>query len=205
MATTCSAALANSDRWRGGDDGMRQCELINAVAKRRRSLPLLVGLIAFVLLAAGCGGGTSAQDTPTNTPVTGVTAIAGQTSATPTQFVVGGPGAQVGVADVCTAQPEITTSVPSSIPMYPGAELRLSDFTDGGGDFGFCANASPTTIATFYVAQLPRKGWQSVTGGAFGSGQQVTAANGSAYLVATIMPDAHISGAADILIVVSGM
>lgn len=169
------------------------------VSGRRRSWPLAVaGICGLALLMAACGGDNNAgSGTPTATPIPNVTLVAGQNTATPTQVIVGGQGAQVGVNDICTAQAHITASVPSNVPAYPGAELRITE----SGEYGWCSSAAAGDIGAYYVAQLPGKGWQSVSGHALGTGQQVTALSGRTSLVATIMPDTRTIGKTNILIV----
>lgn len=182
------------------------------IGSRHAYHPLVAVLLVagLALLLSACGDSSSVASSggssgASGTPIPGVTVVVGQNSTTPTLNVVGGQGAQEGIADVCTQPPQVNASVPSSIPAYPGAKLRLSDLENGNGDFGFCTTASTSDIAAFYIKQLPGKGWQSVTSYNFSTGKQVTATQGSAYLIVTMQADAHTSGETDILITVSGM
>jgi len=189
------------------DGSMRQrddatpCDAASRAGRRRRPLAFLAaGVWGLALLLAACGGGGdggTASQAPTATPIPNLTVIVGQNTATPTQVVVGGTGAQEGVNDVCTSPVHVTVPVPSNIPAYSGAELRFTET----GEYGWCSSATAADIGAFYVAQLPGKGWQNVAGHALGAGQQVTATSGGTSLVATIMPDTRTSGKTNILIV----
>lgn len=163
-------------------------------------------LVAFALLLLGCSGSSSStHGVSAATPIPGVTVVVGQNSATPTLDVVGGQGAQEGIADICSQPSQVNAAVPDSIPSYPGAKLRLSDLSNGNGDFGYCATAATADVAAFYAKQLPDKGWQNVTSYTFSSGKQVTATQGNAFLIVTMQPDVHTGGEADILITVNGL
>jgi hypothetical protein len=144
---------------------------------------LAVAIAGLALLVAACGGGSS-------------TTSASRTAS---------PGAQQGIANICAQPTQVSSPVPSSIPAYPGAQLQVSDYANGHGEFGYCASASTSDVAKFYAAQLPTKGWQNVKSLTFGGVTQVTADKGNAQLIETAAMASNNSSWTNILIIVNGM
>jgi hypothetical protein len=174
---------------------------------RRLALALLC-IAALMMGVAACGdsSGTAKQTTPTATPPnTGITQVVGQNSATPTTFVVGGGNGAVGANEICAAEKNVQTSVPASVPSYPGAELRQSYTLDNNGAYGYCVTAAPSTVANFYLQQLPGKGWSNVRSNPMVLGNQVAGAKGSSSIFVTMLPDAKNAAQCDIFIQVIGL
>jgi hypothetical protein len=174
---------------------------------KRLTLAMLC-VAALAMGVAACGGSSAArpQSTPTATaPNTGITQVVGQNGATPTTFVIGGGNGTVGANEICAAEKNVQTSVPASVPVYPGAELRQSYTLDNNGTYGYCATATPAAVADYYLKQLPGKGWSSVKANPMVIGNQVVGAKGSSTIVVTMLPDAKNSAQCDILILVIGL
>jgi hypothetical protein len=174
---------------------------------QRLTLALLcVAALAMGVAACGDSSATGKQSTPTATPPnTGITQVAGQNSATPTTFVVGGGAGTVGANEICASEKNVQTSVPASVPVYPGAELRQSYTLDNNGTYGYCASAALATVADYYLKQLPGKGWGSVKSNPMVIGNQVAGAKGSSSIFVTMLPDAKNAAQCDILIQVIGL
>jgi hypothetical protein len=177
------------------------------IAPQRMWLALLcVAALALCIAACGDSSGSNARATPTETaPNTGVTQVVGQNSATPTTFIIGGGGGTVGANEICAAEKNVQTSVPASVPAYPGAELRQSYTIDNNGTYGYCATATPGAVANYYLKQLPGKGWENVLSNPMVIGNQVVGSKGNTTLVATMLPDAKNAAQCDILILVAGL
>jgi hypothetical protein len=176
-------------------------------AMPRLTLALLcVAALGMGVAACGDSSATGQKTTPTETsPSTGITQVVGQNSATPTTFIVGGGNGTVGANEICTAEKNVQTSVPASVPAYPGAELRQSYTLDNNGTYGYCATAAPTAVADYYLKQLPGRGWDNVKANLMIIGNQVVGAKGSSTIVVTMLPDAKIAAQCDILILVIGL
>ena len=176
-------------------------------ALRRWALALLcVAALAMGIAACGDSSATGQKTTPTETPPsTGITQVVGQNSATPTTFVVGGGNGTVGANEICAAEKNVQTPVPASVPPYPGAELRQSYTLDNNGTYGYCATATPSTVADYYLQQLPGKGWSNVKSNPMVIGNQVAGAKGSSSIFVTMLPDAKNAAQCDILIQVIGL
>jgi hypothetical protein len=174
---------------------------------QRLTLALLC-IVALAMGVAACGdsSATGKQGTPTTTPPnTGITQVVGQNSATPTTFVVGGGNGTVGANEICASEKNVQTSVPASVPAYPGAELRQSYTIDNNGTYGYCASATSPAVADYYLKQLPGKGWGSVKSNPMVIGNQVVGAKGGSTIVVTMLPDAKNAAQCDILILVIGL
>jgi hypothetical protein len=174
---------------------------------QRLTLALLcVAALALGVAACGDSSATGKQATPTATPPNaGITQVVGQNSATPTTFVVGGGNGTVGANEICASEKNVQTSVPASVPAYPGAELRQSYTLDNNGTYGYCATAAPPAVADYYLKQLPGKGWSNVKSNPMVIGNQVVGAMGSSTIVVTMLPDAKNTAQCDILILVIGL
>lgn len=173
-----------------------------------------VAMLCVALLLAACTGDSSAR-TSAGTPA------AARGSATPGGGQ-GTPGAQrtpvigvtpvdggVGVAgpsgDVCQQPAHVAAALPASIPAYPNGDLRLAEQAQGVAFFGVCAADGPATVAQFYAAQLPAKGWGQLQSSAIDSTQILTAAQGDAHVVVTIQPDPLVAGKTQIVIQATGV
>ena len=126
--------------------------------------------------ACGDSSATGKQATPTVTPPnTGITQVVGQNSATPTTFVVGGGAGTVGANEICAAAKNVQTSVPASVPAYPGAELRQSYTLDNNGTYGYCVTAAPATKASAAIStrsnHVVSRKFRRIGPGTFGSSQ----------------------------------
>jgi hypothetical protein len=167
---------------------------------------LCIAALAMGVVACGDSSATGKQTTPTTTPPnTGITQVVGQNSATPTTFVVGGGNGTVGANEICAAAKNVQTSVPASVPPYPGAELRQSYTLDNNGTYGYCVTAAPSAVADYYLKQLPGKGWSNVKSNPMVIGDQVAGAKGGSSIFVTMLPDAKNAAQCDILIQVIGL
>jgi hypothetical protein len=174
---------------------------------QRLTLALLcIAALAMGVVACGDSSATGKQATPTTTPPnTGITQVVGQNSTTPTTFVVGGGNGAIGANEICAAEKNVQTSVPASVPAYPGAELRQSYTLGNNGTYGYCAAAAHATVADFYLQQLPGKGWSNVKSNPMVIGNQVAGAKGSSSIFVTMLPDAKNGAQCDILIQLIGL
>ncbi len=148
--------------------------------RRTPSLLLVASVACFALLLAGCGGSSTTSARGTN-------------------------AAEQGIADVCSQPMQVDAAVPDNIPGYPNAQLRISDVGNGSGEFGYCASASTSAVASFYMAQLPGKGWQNVKSVTFSGSTQVMASQGNEQLIETASTAAKNHSQTSILIIVNGM
>lgn len=170
-------------------------------------LALFAALLALAACDAGAGSAsgaaqsTSALSTASGTRVTGADVGA----VTPTTAAVTTPGAQQGTAEFCAAAPSVSARLPTSVPSYPGAALRLGQSSGGSGIYGLCTGDSVTAVARFYATQLPAKGWQQVAMETNANVMQVQASKGSAHVIITVEPDSQLSGTTEIIILADGM
>jgi hypothetical protein len=179
--------------------------------KRRVAILLAIGLLTFILTA--CNDSTSATTPQPTTPIAGATTGAdGGDTGTPIPTVKPapsptGPGAQSGVADICSQPASVTVQPPSNIPTYAGARLHISqvDPSNSGNVFyGFCSGAAVQDIYSFYQQQLPGKGWSNLTTYEVAAVRQVRATQGQTQITVSISPSAVVSGTANISITVIG-
>src|SRR5262249_1506131 len=123
-------------------------------------------------------------------------------AATPT-----GPGAQGGVADICSQPASVTVQPASDIPSFPGAQLHITqvDPSDSHNVFyGYCTSAAVQEVFTFYQQQLPSKGWGNVTTYSVDTVRQVKGTQGQTQITVNISPSAVLSGTTNIFITVLG-
>lgn len=183
---------------------------------RRWALGMALGLVALVLLMAGCSGGSkgnasttatgSAGETPgLSTPDGALSATATALALTPTVTPKPGTSGVQGVAEFCAQPPSVAAQMPASIPAYPNAELRVSQTSGGNGLYGMCTSDSVSAVASYYTAQLPTKGWQQVQSSTIQNVQQLKASQGNAHVILTIEPDAQLSGTTQIIVLTSGL
>lgn len=145
--------------------------------------------------------GTASPGTANATATAGGTATAA--SDTPTPTAISGPGAQFGSSQFCSQKPNVSVQLPSSIPAYTGAELRLSEADGANSIYGLCTTASVSAVAQFYADQLPGKGWQQLQQNSNNPAAQVTAKRSGDSVTITVYPDAQISNETDIIIQLS--
>lgn len=176
----------------------------------RRHLHTALLAMGLVLLLAACDSGSSGAAGPTATTAGGPPVTSSGTppaaTATPTTITDNTPGAQVGASDVCAQTPNVTAQLPSSIPAYPGAQLKLGSSSGGNGSFGLCTTDSVTSVAQFYTHELPTKGWQIAQNTSIGNAQEIQATkgtNGNAMMI--IEPDPLVNGDTAIIITTGGV
>lgn len=165
--------------------------------ERIRRMLALVGACLCLLLAA-CSGST----TPTGQSATATATDAGASATTPSGSVTQGPqatytpidngtpGAVLGTGDYCAAQPNVSATLPSNIPTYPGAQMLLGQIQGSTGVFALCSGDSVQTVNAFYTAQLPAHNWQQITNTQITDSVQFTACTGQCGSV-TPVPGSH--------------
>ena len=166
------------------------------------------------LLLAACasgstGGQASATQTTTGSATIGLPTATDQAALTPPpipSYPAGGTPGTLGTGDYCDPnEQEVTASLPSNIPTYPGAQMHLGSVNGPSGVFGLCTNDSLQTVAQFYTAQLPSHNWQQVTTATNTSAfVQITASSGSTNLTVTIAPSDAVKGKTQIIIIYAG-
>ena len=168
---------------------------------------LVVALLALGIgatLTACAGASTSgaratsaatATAAPANTPTPGG-------PPTPTSTPLPGAANLSGETDICTAPVSVSTQLLPEIPAYYG-QLRLAQSDNGNFEYGYCVSASVDTIAAFYIAQLPGKGWQNVQKFTNGAARNIIATRGGERLTITVSPDTLQTSNADLLIIVN--
>ena len=183
----------------------------------RRPLYITTGaLLTLVALAiAACSGG-GASGVASRTPVTGSngTSIAGPngtpigalpSTATPTTGIASPGVGEGGVAEFCANSPDVESPLPASIPSYPHAQMRISKISGGSGLFALCSGDPTSSVQSFYLAQLPTKGWQQIVHNTILQVQQIQASKGGGFLTITIEADSQLSNTTDIVIQTSGV
>lgn len=158
--------------------------------------------VGLSLSLAACDSTTSVKTTAKATTTALVTTPT-TSAAGPTATPLPGSGNLVGATDICTAAVSVSTQLPADIPPY-NAQLRLAQSNNGNSEFGYCASASVDTIASFYAAQLPGKGWQNIQTFHNNATRNIIATRGSENLTITVSPDVLQQGNADLLIIVQG-
>lgn len=177
-----------------------------------RSIWARVGLLvlagSLALGAAACADGTSGTTSAHATTTVNDTASAANATGTSGTSNIPLPistsAAQDGTSDFCAAPPNVAVQPPSSLPQYPGAQLHVSQNTNGNELFGYCSSVAVSTIANFYTQQLPGSGWSNVQTNTISFLQQVTATQGSTHLVISIEPSATLANTTEVLIVEQG-
>ncbi len=170
---------------------------------------LVAGLAACAWLSlalVACSGGGAAA-APTSTPSASTTPAASQATSsgpTATPFGNGTPGGELGTEDVCAAPVNVSATLPSTIPLYPNAQVRVGSTNGASGVFGLCIGDTVQNVDAFYAAQLPAHGWQKVTDYPLETSRQLTASQGGTSLVLTILPDAAIPANVEVIIIYSG-
>ncbi len=124
---------------------------------------------------------------------------------TPTTSIASPGTGEGGIAEFCSGTSDIESSLPASIPAYPNAQIRISRTSGGNGIFGLCTADSSAQVLTYYLAQLPDKGWQQIKNNTILTTEQIQAAQGTGYITITIEPDGQLSNTTDIIIQTSGV
>lgn len=170
---------------------------------------LVIG-VAVSLAACASGGSvggsasTTSGATQTTTGTTaGLPTTATDQGATPTTTAISGPSSLGGSGALCAQTANVTAQLPSDIPAYTGAQLRVSENANGYELFGYCTSASPNAVMSFYTSQLPTNGWQQITTSSVQFVQQLLAVNGNTHLALSVEPDPTQSGETDIIIQLS--
>ncbi|HET9110754.1 MAG TPA: hypothetical protein VFN78_08015 [Ktedonobacterales bacterium] len=173
---------------------------------RRRQASVALFALGICALLVGCA--------PSSTVSTQTTPNATATSAPPATLTPGGPATPTvtplpgsanlaGATDICTTPVSVSTTLPPEIPPYTG-QLRLAQTSGGAAEFGYCSSDNVATITSFYVAQLPGKGWQNIQTFENNATRNIIATRGSENLTVTVSPDVVQTGSADLLIIETG-
>lgn len=194
----------------GSDRKTIRAARLPRIMAARVGMVCVAGSLLFGL--AACGGGTSenshlSTSTSTSTSTAKATSTSNSSapaSATTAPLPVSTAPAQDGTSDYCAGPKNVSTQPPATLPSYPGADLHVSQNTDGNSLFGYCSSASVSDIASFYAQQLPGKGWSNVQTTTISFLQQITATQGSANLTVSVEPSATLSGTTEVLVVVLG-
>jgi hypothetical protein len=183
----------------------------------RRPLYITTGtLLTLVALAiAACSGsGTGSPLSGSAAPGGNGTSIAGPNgtaigalppTVTPTTSVASPGAGEGGAAEFCANPPDVESALPTSIPSYPNAKMRISKTSGGSGLFALCTGDPISSVQGFYLAQLPVKGWRQIVHNAILQVQQIQASKGSGFLTITIETDGQLSHTTDIVIQTSGV
>lgn len=161
-------------------------------------LVLLLTAIALLLAACDSGGGNTASHMPTAT-----TSAASSPTSNATPQTISTPGAPVGIGGLCAQTPSVSAQLPSDIPPYPGAQLRVGSSQNGGGLYGLCTTNSVANVNSFYATQIPANGWKNMSSTSIGGTDQITATKGTTSLTITMLTDAQVNSDTDIIIVTS--
>jgi hypothetical protein len=124
---------------------------------------------------------------------------------TPTTSIASPGTGEGGIAEFCSGPADIESALPASIPLYPNAHLNVSRMSGGNGLFGLCSADSTNKVVSYYLAQLPSKGWQQIVHNTILEAAQIQATRGSGYVTITIQPDSQLSSTTDIIIQTSGV
>jgi hypothetical protein len=175
---------------------------------RWQALASVLALGLCVLLAACVPTAPSAaRSTPTASAATATSAPPATPTMggppTPTITPLPGAGNLAGATDICTSPISVSTTLPAEIPAYSG-QLRLAQSNNGDAEFGYCSGDSVDTITSFYTAQLPGKGWQSIQTFTNNATRNIIATRGGENLTITVSPDVVQTGSADLLIILTG-
>lgn len=174
--------------------------------RRGRALLCALALGACVTLV-GCDTGSTnaarsatpaatATDAPPPTPTQGG-------PPTPTITPLPGAGNLAGATDICTSPISVSTTLPPEIPPYTG-QLRLAETSGSNAEFGYCTSDNVDTVANFYKAQLPGKGWQDIQTFTNNATRNLIATRGGENLTITVSPDVVETGSSDLLIILTG-
>lgn len=189
--------------------GARAWRVAGTSAGRRGRVFICVLALGFGMALAGCdtGAHSAAQS---QTPASSATATEAPPPTptqggppTPTITPLPGAGNLAGATDICTSAISVSTTLPPEIPAYSG-QLRLAETSGANAEFGYCTSDGVDTIANFYKAQLPGKGWQQIQLFTNNATRNIIATRGSENLTITISPDVVQTGSSDLLIILTG-
>lgn len=171
---------------------------------------LLLVAIALVACSPGeTGGAPPGVTTPLGSGGTGGsngTPIASlPATVTPTTGVASPGTGEGGIAEFCANTPDVESPLPASIPSYPHAEMRVSKISGGSGVFGLCTGDPTSAVLSFYLTELPAKGWQQINQNTIVTVEQIQASKGNGFVTITIEPDGQLSNVTDIIIQTSGV
>jgi hypothetical protein len=187
---------------------------------RRIRIPRCITTVVLLLLlsvaiVACSGGGSGAAAGGTTNPAGGTTGTGGgggggapgalPPTVTPTTSIASPGTGEGGIAEFCSGSADIESALPASIPSYPNANLRVSKISGGNGLFGLCTRDSTNEVVSYYLAQLPSKGWQQLVRNTILQATQIQATKGSGYVTLTVQPDGQLSNTTDIIIQTSGV
>ena len=166
---------------------------------------LLLVTVALVACSPGrTGGAPSSVTTPFGNGSTGgsngTPGGSLPATATPTTSVASPGTGEGGTAEFCANPPDVESPLPASIPSYPHAEMRVSKISGGSGVFGLCTGDPASAVLSFYLAQLPGKGWQQITDNTIVSVEQIQATKGNGFITITIESDGQLANTTDIII-----
>jgi hypothetical protein len=174
---------------------------------------ILLLLLSTTIVACSSGGSGTAGGEASN-PAGGTTGTGGggggtpgalPPTVTPTTSIASPGTGEGGIAEFCSGPADIESALPASIPPYPNAHLRVSKISGGNGLFGQCTGDSTNEVVSYYLAQLPSKGWQQIVHNTILEATQIQATKGSGYVTITIQPDGQLSNTTDIIIQTSGV
>jgi hypothetical protein len=174
---------------------------------------ILLTLVALAITACS-GGGTGGALSGKSAPGGNGTSIAGPNgtplgalppTVTPTTSVASPGAGEGGTAEFCANPPDVESSLPASIPSYPNARMRISKISGGSGLFALCTGDSISSVQSFYLAQLPVKGWQQIMHSTILQVQQIQASKSGGFLTITIEADVQVANTTDIVIQTSGV
>jgi hypothetical protein len=174
---------------------------------------VLLLLLSTAIVACSNGGSGTAGGAASN-PAGGTTGTGGGVSGTPDALPptvtpttsIASPGTgEGGIAEFCSGPADIESALPASIPKYPNAQLHVSKISGGNGLFGLCTADSANEVVSYYLAQLPSKGWQQIVHNTILAAAQIQATRGSGYVTITVQADGQLSNTTNIIIQTSGV
>jgi hypothetical protein len=198
---------------------MREQLVESSMRRRGVRIPLYITTLVLLLLLSttivACSGGGSSTAGGAATISAGGTAGAGgggggipgalPPTVTPTTSIASPGTGEGGIAEFCSGPADIESALPASIPPYPNAQIRVSKISGGNGLFGLCTADSTSKVVSYYLSQLPSKGWQQIAQNTILEAAQIQATRGSGYITITIQPDGRLSSTTDIIIQTSGV
>jgi hypothetical protein len=179
-----------------------------------RCITTVVLLLSIAIVACSGGGGPGTAAGGATNPAAGTTGTGGGVggapgalppTVTPTTSIASPGTGEGGIAELCSGPVDIESALPASIPLYPNSHLRVSKISGGSGLFGLCTADSTNEVVSYYLAQLPSKGWQQLVHNTILEATQIQATKGSGYVTITIQPDGQLSNTTDIIIQTSGV
>lgn len=94
--------------------------------------------------------------------------------------------------------------LPADIPVYTGAQLVLAQYIATGALYFYRVTDGTPTVYNFYLAQMPRQGWQQTTAEQNGSqGMYLVYTKDTRNITMNIVPDPTIAGNTDISMILA--